>query len=414
VYGEAKSESIRNVYKGLKRVTCGIIGRYSANIGGNAMYDAIVIGGGVVGASAAYHLALGKAKTLLIDRRDAGRATDAGAGIVAPATSGTAIPGDWFHFAVAAGEYYPVLIERLKDEDAGDTGYRVCGELLVAADADELGAYETKKQIIFERQAWRGLPHPDDLHEISSDDARELFPALKPILKALYFRHGARVDGRLLEAALLKAASHRPLEVQHQGVRQLIIENEHITGVIAEGITYRAEKIIIAGGAWSSAFGEQLGCAIPVEPQRGQIIHMYLTGTNTGDWPVVEAFHGHYLVCWPQDRVVAGATREVGSGFEPHTTISGVHEVLGEAIRVAPGLKSAVLGEVRVGLRPRTLDNLPVMGSVPGVEGVYLATGHGANGLQLGPFSGKVAADWALGHESETDISPFSVTRKMG
>jgi len=377
------------------------------------MYDVIVIGGGVVGASAAYHLALSGAKTVLIDRRDAGRATDAGAGIIALATSGTGIAGDWYNFGIAAGDYYPVLMEQLKSEGAGDTGYKVCGELIVAADEDEIPAYEEKKEAIFERQARRGWPSADDLHEVSSDEARELFPALKPVWKALYYRHGARVDGRLLEAALLKAAHDYKLELKSEHVNQLLIESGQVNGVIADGDAYSADKVIIAGGAWSAEFGEQLGCTIPVEPQRGQIIHMRLAGTKTGDWPVVEAFHGHYLVCWPEERVVAGATREVDSGFKPHTSIAGIHEVLGEAMRVAPGLKRAMLGEVRVGLRPRTLDNLPVMGGVPAVDGVFLATGHGANGLQLGPYSGKVAADWALGHTLEVDLSPFSVTRKM-
>ena len=80
-------------------------------------------------------------------------------------------------------------------------------------------------------------------------------------------------------------------------------------------------------------------------------------------------------------------------------------------MRVAPGLSVAAIGEIRVGLRPRTADNLPVLGGVPGVEGIYLTTGHGANGLQLGPLSGKLAAEWAAGYDSKIDISLFSVTR---
>src|SRR5262245_7092966 len=106
-------------------------------MGGGCMYDAIVIGGGVVGASTAYHLIHGGAKTLLLDPRDAGRATNAGAGIISLATTGTSIAGNWYDFGIAAGDYYPVLMERLKSEGAGDTGYRVCGELIVAVDEDE-------------------------------------------------------------------------------------------------------------------------------------------------------------------------------------------------------------------------------------------------------------------------------------
>lgn len=377
-------------------------------------YDVIVIGGGVVGASAAYNLSRAGAKTLLVDSRDAGRATDAGAGIITPETSGASLPRAWFPFALEAGAYYPVLIDQLRADEAGDTGYQVCGELIVAADEDELDAYETKKRVLMQRQAERGLPHPDDLSEISPDDAHALFPALKPVLKALYFRKGARVDGRLLAGAMLSAAQKHGLSVQNQRVESLIIQGGRVTGIRVQGGDVYAGKVIIAGGAWSAAFGDQLGCTIRVEPQRGQIIHLRLDGVNTGDWPVIEAFHGHYLVGWPDGRVVAGATREVGSGFTPQVTAAGVHEVLGEALRVAPGLSAASLGEIRVGLRPRTADNLPVMGGVPGIEGVYLATGHGANGLQLGPFSGRLAAEWALGIDSGVDISAFHVSRWNG
>lgn len=374
-------------------------------------YDSIVIGGGIVGASAAYNLARDGAKTLLLDVHHIGRATDAGAGIIAPETSGAGIDPAWFPFALDCGAYYRTLIPQLEDEGAGDTGYGVTGELIVAADEDELPAYEQKKSVVFARQQSRGLPTPDDLREISPEDARELFPALKTVLKALYFRGGARVDGRLLTAALLNAAKRHGLTERSDRAESLLIDGGRVTGVRVQGETLSAANVIIAGGAWSPDFGAQLGVQIPVEPQRGQIIHLKLDGADTRAWPIVEAFHGHYMVAWPDGRVVAGATRETGAGFAPHTTASGVREVLTEALRVAPGLSAAQVADIRVGLRPATADHLPVLGAVPGVDGLYLATGHGANGLQTGPYSGALAAAWALGQPSATDLSAFSITR---
>jgi len=78
------------------------------------MYDAMVIGSSIVGASAAYHLAAGGAKTLLLDRADKGRATAAGAGIVTAAMSGLGIADSWFALALEAEKYYPVLSEQLR------------------------------------------------------------------------------------------------------------------------------------------------------------------------------------------------------------------------------------------------------------------------------------------------------------
>src|SRR5262245_59049852 len=103
------------------------------------MYDAIVIGGGVVGNATAYHLVSRGAKTLLIDRHDQGRATDAGAGILSPETSASEAD-TWFNFAVEAVNYYPILLEQLQNEGAGETGYARCGMLTVAVSEDEVAA----------------------------------------------------------------------------------------------------------------------------------------------------------------------------------------------------------------------------------------------------------------------------------
>jgi D-amino-acid dehydrogenase len=117
------------------------------------------------------------------------------------------------------------------------------------------------------------------------------------------------------------------------------------------------------------------------------------------------------MVPWDDGRVAVGATRETGSGFAPHTTAAGVLEVLAEALRVAPGLAGAEVREIRVGLRPASRDGLPILGPVPGVANLLLATGHGSIGLQLGPYSGKVIAGIIAGGEAETDIAPFSPAR---
>jgi D-amino-acid dehydrogenase len=377
---------------------------------GHHMYDAIVVGGGIVGMSTAYHLVSGGARTLLIDRADRGRATDAGAGILSPETN-SRDPETWFDFAVEAVAYYPSLVQRLQADQGGDTGYAQCGQMIVAVSEDEHEAFERAKRLIFSRQARRGLPNHDDLHEVTAREARQLFPALASVYGAIYYRRAARVDGRLLNQALQDAAEHRGLILKRGTVERLTIQQHGVTGVVVDGESLSAGKFVIAGGAWSQAFGVQLGVEIPVAPQRGQIIHLGLSGTDTSAWPMISAFHGHYMVPWPDHRVVVGATRETGSGFQPHTTAAGVREVLDEALRVAPGLAAADIRDIRVGLRPYSADTMPVLGPVPGVREIYLATGHGPTGLTLGPYSGKVVADLALGQRPTTDISAFYVTR---
>src|SRR5919109_3712859 len=120
----------------------------------HSMYDVIVVGGGIVGMSTAYHLACAGAKTLLIDREDRGRATDAGAGILSPETN-SRDPDAWFEFAVEAVAYYPTLLQALQADGGGDTGYAQCGQMIVAVSEDEQEAFERAKRLIFSRQRAR-------------------------------------------------------------------------------------------------------------------------------------------------------------------------------------------------------------------------------------------------------------------
>jgi len=374
------------------------------------VFDAAIVGGGLLGTATAYHLVSAGARAVLIDRADIGRATDAGAGILSPETN-SRDPEAWFRLAVEAVAYYPALIDRLRGEQAGDTGYARCGQLVVAVSDDELEPFARARRIVFERQRARGRPKPEDLHEVTPAEARELFPPLARVHGAIYSRGAARVDGRLLNRALRAAAEARGLVVRHGSVERLVIEGDGVQGLVLDGETVAAGAVAIAGGAWSDAFGKQLGVTIPVAPQRGQIIHLGLHGTDTSRWPMISAFHHHYMVAWPDSRVVAGATRETGSGFTPHTTTAGVREVLGEALRVAPGLANAEVREIRVGLRPFTADTLPVLGPVPGIRGAFLITGHGPSGLTLGPYCAKLVTAQMLGKTPETDLRPFSVAR---
>ncbi len=376
------------------------------------MYDVIVVGGGVIGCAVAHYLVRAGARTLLLDRGDTGRATAAGAGILSPETN-TRDPEAWFEFAHQSVALYPALVQALEADAPGATGYARCGLLLVAATEDEVEPFERAAACIFERQRRRGEPSAADLREITPAEAQRLFPPLAPVRRALLHTGAARVDGRGLAQALWRVAEQQGLATRPVSVDRLARDGGRVTGVVVEGETLGAGAVVVAGGAWSPALGAQVGLDLPIAPQRGQIAHLRLTGQATEGWPVVNAFHGHYMVAWPGGRVVAGATRETGSGFAPYLTARGVGEVIREALRVAPGLAEAEVVETRVGLRPLSADGLPFLGPVPGAPGLFLATGHGPTGLTLGPLSGKVVAELALGQPSAIDISSFSVERLL-
>jgi D-amino-acid dehydrogenase len=375
------------------------------------MDDVIVIGGGLVGASVAYALARAGARATLVDRDDAGQATAAGAGIIAPGSSPRATR-EFLILAHPASAYYPQLLAQLAEDGATEPGYEVVGMLHVATSAEEASRLPAFADLLRERRA-SGFGHIGEVAQISGDEARELFPALSPeIVSAIHTSAAARVDGRLLRDALRQAAERQGARII-SGEARLVRESNRAASVTVGGERLVAGAVVLAGGAWSAALGEALGMILPVSPQRGQILHLELPAADTSRWPIIQGFHSHYLLTFPRHRVVVGATRESEAGFDPRVTVAGLHEVVGEALRVAPGLADATLRETRVGLRPASPDGLPILGRAPEIENVYLATGHGPSGLQLGPYSGTVVADLALGRPAPTalDLTPFAPER---
>ena len=377
-----------------------------------ANWDLIVVGGGIVGASAAYHAARVGARVLVIDRDDAGRATSAGAGIVSPETD-VHHTDAYYELGRRAAEYYPALLDGLPRR----AGYQRCGMLVVAADAEEERAFHAFAPRAIGRQRAAGdVAESDAMRELAPAEARDLFPPLASVRRALWNPRGARVDGREIAGALHDAALARGVQRVHGSVERILIDeagasDRKVTGVIADDERHDAPAVIVAGGAWTPAIAAAIGVQVMVVPQRGQIAHLVMPGADSGPWPMVSGFHEHYMVAWPGGRIAAGATRETGSGFDPRATAAGVREVLDEALRLAPGLASATLLEVRVGLRPLSSDGLPILGPVPALAGLWLATGHGPAGLTLGPLSGKLVAEAAVGGAWESWLAAFRVDR---
>lgn len=375
------------------------------------MDDVIVIGGGLVGASVAHTLARAGARVTLVDRDDVGQATAAGAGIIAPGSSPRATP-EFLALAKLASAYYPTLMALLAEEGETETGYEVVGMLHVATSAEEAGRLPAHAESLRERRA-ADFGHIGDVALSTGDEARALFPALGPsVVGAIHTTGAARVDGRLLRDALRRAAVRRGVRVI-LGEARLVREGDRVAAAEVGGDRLAAGAVVLAGGAWAGALGAALGFALPVFPQRGQILHLELPEADTSRWPIIQGFHSHYLLTFPPNRVVVGATRESEAGFDPHVTAAGLREVLDEALRVAPGLAGATLREARVGLRPASPDGLPILGRAPGLENVYLAAGHGPSGLQLGPYSGAIVAELALGHPAPAtlDLTPFAPQR---
>jgi D-amino-acid dehydrogenase len=373
--------------------------------------DVVVIGGGLVGWSAAYRLVRAGVRVTVVDRAGPGYATNAGAGIIAPGTSFRPLPA-FYPFGSAAVAYYPRLIEELAEDGETETGYEVVGCLFIAKNEDEATQLPETLRIMTERRDG-GMGNIGDLSLVDSATAQSLFPPLAPIAAAIYLTGAARVNGGPFRDALRRAAEKRGATTV-VGTGSPVLNGNRVTGVQVDDFIIPTDAVIISGGTWSNDLGDQLGVRLPVEPQRGQIIHLDLPGTETSAWPIVQGYFDHYLLTFRPNRVVMGATREIGSGYDVKMTAGGVHQVLSQGLSLAPALATATIAEIRIGLRPMSPDGLPIIGRAPGLANVYLCTGHGPSGLQLGPISGAAVASMVREIAPEIDLSPFSPDRFAG
>ncbi len=374
------------------------------------MENVLIIGGGVVGTSAALHLAEAGASVTLVDRHDDGHATAAGAGIIAPGTSMRPLPA-FFPLAADAVRYYPTLVEKLAGLDAGDTRYEVIGQLFVASSEEELAELDHVQQVMDDRYR-EGMPNLGETRRVDAHEAREMFPALGDIAGAIHVPEAARVDGDYLRNAMATAASSLGVSVLMCDAR-IVSATDSSVEVVVEDDRMTFDRVIVATGAWSNHVLEPLDVRIPVAPQKGQIMHIGMEGADTSRWPIIGGFGSQYILTFAPNRVVCGATRETGSGYDLRVTAGGLNSVTNEALRVAPGLADGTVLETRVGLRPLSDDGLPFIDRVPGHEAVVVSTGHGPSGLQLGPWSGVLAAELAMGKEPSSDITPFALGRAM-
>jgi D-amino-acid dehydrogenase len=267
----------------------------------------------------------------------------------------------------------------------------------VAPSPADRDAFEAELERVRARGERVGYPDPEAVRELAPEAARERFPALGDVDRAYVYENAARVDGRRFADALRRAGANRGLEERDATVERVRVDGGEATGVVADGERIDADAVVVAGGAWSGAFADDLGVSVPVEPQRGELVHLAVEDAGAEAWPMLSRVGGHYVVPWVDGRVIAGASRGPVGDDDVRQTAGGVHEALTDALAMAPGLADAGVREVRVGLRPVTPDGRPALGGVPGVEGAYLATGHGPNGLHLGPYSGRLLAERVRG-----------------
>jgi glycine/D-amino acid oxidase-like deaminating enzyme len=367
----------------------------------------VVVGGGIVAASVAYHLARAGVQAVTVEADLPGPATGAGAGIICPWTGADDDGDPCYRLSADGARYYPQLLAMLAEDGQAEPSYARVGTLCVAEDERPLAAIAAALRARLPER-----PEIGEVEMVAAGEPRRQFPPLAPGLAGVWISGGARIDGRsvrdsLLRAAVARGASRmRGTAVLDRGGRAT---EGRVTGVRVGANRILADAVVIAAGAWTGQVCAEIGWQLPIGPQRGQILHVELPGARTGSWPVILPPDDPYLLGFPAGRVVLGATRENDAGFDYRVTVGGVGAMLAAAAVIAPGLSEATMVETRVGFRPVTRDGRPLIGKL--TDGVVVAAGNGAEGLTAGPWTGAAAAALALGDPPPTDLAAFDPAR---
>lgn len=367
------------------------------------MKKVIVIGAGILGASTAYQLAKSGANVIVVDRNEQGQATDAAAGIVSPWLSQRRNQA-WYKLAKGGARIYHELIRELAEDGETDTGYAQVGAVNLHTDGSKLTAM---KERAIKRRA--DAPEIGEITFLDSEQTSRMFPLLDKIYSSIHISGAARVDGRALRNALIRGAEKHGAKIIH-GDAHLLSEKTRITGISVNGEKVGADQVIAATGAWTSDLLQPLGMQFDIRPQRAQIVHLKVPDLSPDKWPVVKPPFNQYMLAF-NDRIIVGATQENHVGFDNRITAGGLHHILSNAIHIAPKLKNASILETRVGFRPMTPESVPVIGRLPGYDGLLLANGLGSSGLTIGPYVGQQLANIALEKELEIDLANYDMSR---
>jgi glycine oxidase len=380
------------------------------------MTDCCIIGGGIIGLSIARELA-GRGLSVRVLARDARRDTAswAAAGIFPPAPEYPAATANE-RFTAYSDRLHRRWAEELRVETGIDNELERCGGLHLAG--DERSAARLREA----HASW--LAKGARCEQLTAHDVATQEPALR-----LAVEQGRIVGGLLLPdemrirpprhlEALGQSCRMRGVEITPAAdVRAIDVQNGRIEGVRiarcdgqAATDTVRADRYCLAAGAWSGRLAESLGLQIETRPIRGQIALVRLPEQVLSRVVNVGL---DYLVPRTDGRLLVGSTIE-DAGFEKITTPETIQRLLEFAQRLLGPLPDATLEQSWAGLRPGSVDGLPLLGAAPACSNGFVATGHFRAGLHQSTGTAVMLADLMTGRTPALDAASFAPGRRPG
>ncbi|MDM8534180.1 FAD-dependent oxidoreductase [Clostridiaceae bacterium HSG29] len=381
-------------------------------------YDAVIIGGGIIGLSCAYYLTLKNKKVALIEKNQIGNGASGACDDMILLQSKK--PGKILEMAIESLDIYKGLSKELNY----DIGFHNRGGMILIDKEEQIPFMED----YVKQQKKYGL----NIEMIDEKAVKKLHPYVKDgILAATYGSEDSQVNPLYVMRAFLSSCISKGMEVyKGSGIKELKNNNGNWQITLDNDVTIESESVVNAAGAWSREIGKLIDIDIPIEPLKGQIavtenvpmlgkeniwsadyiisklkpelvnhserfkeLGVGLSFTQTGE--------GNYLI---------GSTRERGN-FNKNTDKEVIELLTNQIVEFFPILKDVHIIRTFAGFRPSSVDGKPIISEVKGKKGFYIASGHGGDGIALAPATGKIIAEMICKEKPSLDISEFSYDR---
>jgi glycine/D-amino acid oxidase-like deaminating enzyme len=357
-----------------------------------------VIGAGVVGACVGYYLARGGVKVLLVDAERPGELT-------------TSASLAWVNASAKAGHraYFALNFAGCREYE------RLVGELPHVGWWNPTGHlrwdYRDERELVGAVDQLRACGYPAELWEAGRVqtllEPYVDFPSPSALVAS--FPSEAWVDGPELARALVDAAVEMgAANAFGSGLRRINTAGGAVSSIeLANGETYRVEKVVNAAGPGATGVARLVGRLLPMRHSPGLAVRVQTSGKWVG-----RVIHPNGIAIRPDGaRQVFLLARSVEPALREAGRAAG--QLADDAKRLAaqavPQLASASVVETRVGYRPVPADGLPVIGKASGIDGYYEAVTH--SGITLGPVVGRALAGEIIRGEIDPLVSPFRASR---
>jgi sarcosine oxidase subunit beta len=363
--------------------------------------DVVIIGGGIVGTSTAFHLAKQGQKNVVLCERD----------LLAQASTGLCVGGIRQQFShpsnILLSQEVVRLFERFEEEFGVDIQFRQAGYIFLAQGS---GTWDDVKKSVQTQQKYNV---PVELLSPEEIKSRWSYLEVNDLKGGTFCPEDGYADPYLVTMAFANAARKLGVHIREKThVTAISVEQDRILGVTTSQGSISAPIIVNAAGAWGGEVARLAGLNIPVLPYRRQVFATKAFELFPKPVPMVIDLDSLFYFRGEDPCIILGMSdRAENPSFNTHVDRAFMERVIDAAIHRAPLLENAKILKGWGGLYAITPDENPIIGVIPEIKGFLCATGFSGHGFQHGPAVGRILADLICKEQTDFDLTPFAHDR---